>query len=89
MNNNNLSTDNKHISYITETWTLQKERNMERRESLILKETNFSVNNDNAIAWKYIDLRSRRSSAVQKFQKANNCLKMAKQGRNMYQLMWF
>jgi hypothetical protein len=36
----------------------QKENNVERRESFVLKQTYFSVNNDNAIAWKYTDLRS-------------------------------
>jgi hypothetical protein len=29
-----------------QTWTPQKENNAERRESLILKQTHFSVNND-------------------------------------------
>jgi hypothetical protein len=29
-----------------QTWTLQKENNAEWRESFILKQTHFSVNND-------------------------------------------
>jgi hypothetical protein len=33
-----------------QTWTPQKENNAERRESFVLKQTRFSVNNDNAIA---------------------------------------
>jgi hypothetical protein len=37
---------------------LQKENNMKWRESFILKQMYFSANNDNAIAWKYVDLRS-------------------------------
>jgi hypothetical protein len=57
-----------------ETWMPQKENNAEQRE-FILKQTRSSMNNDNAIAWKYIDLRS---SAVQQFQKMNSYLKMAK-----------
>jgi hypothetical protein len=36
--------------------------------------------NDNAIELKYIDLKS---SAVRRFQKINNFLKMAKEGRNI------
>jgi hypothetical protein len=75
-----LSSDNKHILYITETWTLQKENNAKRRESFVLKQIYFNVNNDNALAHKYSDLES---SAVKRFQKVNNCLKMAKYGRNM------
>jgi hypothetical protein len=55
----------------------QKENNANWRESFILKQTYFSANNDNAIAWKYFDLRS---SAVRRFQQVNNCLKMAMQG---------
>jgi hypothetical protein len=49
-----------------------KENNAERRESFILKQTHFSVNNDNAIAWKYIDLRP---CAVWQFQKSEQLLK--------------
>jgi hypothetical protein len=41
----------------TQTWMLQKEKNAEWRECFILKGMYFSANNDNAIAWKYIDLR--------------------------------
>jgi hypothetical protein len=37
---------------------LQKENNAKWRESFILKQTYFIENNDNAIAWKYIDFRS-------------------------------
>jgi hypothetical protein len=43
----------------------------EQRESLVLKQTYFSVKGDNAIAWKYLDLRP---SAVRRFKKVNNCL---------------
>jgi hypothetical protein len=42
-------------------WTPQKENNVEWRQSFVLK--HFSVN-DNATAWKYIDLLS---SAVRQF----------------------
>jgi hypothetical protein len=45
----------------------QKENNTEQ--------TYFSVNSDNAIAWKYIDLRS---DVVRRLRKVNNCLKMGK-----------
>jgi hypothetical protein len=38
------------------------------------------MNNDNAVAWKYIDLRS---GAVRWFQKVDSYLKMAKLGRNI------
>jgi hypothetical protein len=41
-----LFIDSKHISYITETWTPKNENNAGRKESFILKETHFSVNND-------------------------------------------
>jgi hypothetical protein len=47
----------------------------ERRKSPVLKQMYFSVNNDNTVALKYIDLRS---SAVRRFQNVNNCLKMTK-----------
>jgi hypothetical protein len=47
-----------------QTWTPQKENNVERRECFVLKQTYFIVNNINAIAWRYIDLRS---SAVWRF----------------------
>jgi hypothetical protein len=60
---------------VAQTWTSQKENNAERRESFVLRQTPFSVNNDNATAWKYIALRS---SAKRHFHKVNNCLKMAK-----------
>jgi hypothetical protein len=53
-------------------WTLQNVNKAERRENFVLKQMYFSVNNDNAVAWKYIDLRP---SAVRRFQKVNNCLK--------------
>jgi hypothetical protein len=53
-------------------------------KSYVLKQMHFSVNDKNAIALKYFDLRT---SAVQQFRKVNGCLKMAKQGRNMYQLI--
>jgi hypothetical protein len=33
-----------------QTWMPQKENNVERKESFILKQTYFSVNNDNATA---------------------------------------
>jgi hypothetical protein len=39
-------------------WMLQKENSAEQREGFILKQMYFSVNNDNATAWKYINLRS-------------------------------
>jgi hypothetical protein len=42
-----------------------RHKNKEWRESFILKQMYFSVNNDNATAWKYIELKS---SAVQWFQ---------------------
>jgi hypothetical protein len=58
-----------------QTWTKQKENNAERIESFGLRQTHFNVNNDNTIAWKYIDLRS---SDVRRFHKVNDCLKMAK-----------
>jgi hypothetical protein len=53
--------------------TKRKYRRPERE--LVIKQTYFSMNNDNAVTWKYIDLGS---SAVRRFQKVNNCLKMAK-----------
>jgi hypothetical protein len=56
-----------------------------RVQSFILKQTYFSVINNNAIVSKYIDLRS---SSVHQFQTVNSCLKMAKYGRNMQQLRW-
>jgi hypothetical protein len=37
----------------------EEENNAEWTESFVLKQTHFSVNNDNAVTWKYIDLRSR------------------------------
>jgi hypothetical protein len=56
-----------------QTWALQKENNMEWRESFILRQTQFSVNNSmqqhgNILTY---DL-------VQRFQKVNSYLKMAK-----------
>jgi hypothetical protein len=53
-----------------QTWTPQEENKAERKESFVLRQMYFSVNNDNTIAWKYIDLRSS--------QKVNSSLKMAK-----------
>jgi hypothetical protein len=40
-----FDTDNKYVLYITGTLTPKTENNAERRESLILKQTHFSVNN--------------------------------------------
>jgi hypothetical protein len=59
------------FQYIRETLTPQKENNAEWRDSFILKQTYFNVNNDvqQHISW---------SSAVRQFQKVNSCLKMAK-----------
>jgi hypothetical protein len=39
----------------------------ERKESFVLRQTYFKVNNDNEIAWKYIDFRT---SAVRRFSKS-------------------
>jgi hypothetical protein len=50
----------------------------ERIKSFILKQMYFSVNNDNGVALKYIDLRS---SAVRRFRKVK--LPEDCQGRNM------
>jgi hypothetical protein len=44
-------------------------------ESFILKQIYFSVNKDNVIAGKYIELRS---SAVRRFREVNSCLEMVK-----------
>jgi hypothetical protein len=45
-----------------QTWTPQRENNVERRESFVLKQMYFIVNNDNSVAWKYFDLRSSAKS---------------------------
>jgi hypothetical protein len=47
----------------------------ERTKSYVLKQMYFSVNDENAIALKYFDLRT---SAVWPFRKVNSCLRMAK-----------
>jgi hypothetical protein len=44
------------------------------------QKTYFSVNNDNAVAWKYIDFRS---SAVRPFSNSEQLHEDAKQGSNM------
>jgi hypothetical protein len=41
-----LRTDSKHVLYVTETWMPEKENNAEWRESFILRQIHFSVNND-------------------------------------------
>jgi hypothetical protein len=46
----------------------------ERIESHVFKQMYFSVNDENAIALKYLDL----TSAVWQFQKVNSCLRTAK-----------
>jgi hypothetical protein len=56
-------------AYVTCIWKIGQEQ----RKSSVHKQMYFSLNNDNAIA--YIDLRS---SAVRRFQKVINCLKIAK-----------
>jgi hypothetical protein len=38
--------DNKYILYIAKTWMPQEENNVELRESFILRQTYFSVNDD-------------------------------------------
>jgi hypothetical protein len=50
---------------------LQKENKAERKESSVLKQMYFSVNNNNAITLKYIDLRS---SAVRRFSRSEQLL---------------
>jgi hypothetical protein len=47
----------------------------ERIMSYVLKQMYISVNDENAIALKYFDLRT---SAVWRFRKVNSCLRMAK-----------
>jgi hypothetical protein len=59
-----------------QTWTPQKENNAKQRENFVHKQKYFSMNNNNnAVEWKYIDLRS---SVVRRLSKVNNCLKIAK-----------
>jgi hypothetical protein len=52
---------------LQKTWTPQHENNAGRKEGFVLKETRFSLNNDNEIALIYIDLRS---SAVRRILKS-------------------
>jgi hypothetical protein len=57
-----------------QTWTPQKENNAEPRESFVLKQTHFSVNNDmqqHGYTMTYYLVHC-------EFQTVNNCLKMAK-----------
>jgi hypothetical protein len=56
-------------------WTTQKENNAERRESFVLRQPRFTVNNDmqqrgNELTYGQVECDG--------FQKVNNCLKMAK-----------
>jgi hypothetical protein len=52
----------------------------ERIKNYISNYVCFRVNDKNAISLKYFDLRT---SAGWRFRKVNNCLRMAKYGRNM------
>jgi hypothetical protein len=51
-----------------------------RIKSYDLKQMCFNMNDENAIALKYFDLRP---NAAWHFRKVNSCLRMAKQGQNM------
>jgi hypothetical protein len=53
----------------------KKENNSERRESFILKQTQFSVGNDMQQYWNILTYYLVHCNG---FQKVNNCLKMAK-----------
>jgi hypothetical protein len=53
----------------------QEEKSAGRDEELCSQTNVLSVNNENAIALKYFDLRT---SAVWQFRKVNSCLRMAK-----------
>jgi hypothetical protein len=73
--NNDTSSLTINIHYIQKHGHHKWKIAWEQGKSFILKQMCFSVNTDNEIALKYIDVRS---SAVRQFQRVNNYLKMAK-----------
>jgi hypothetical protein len=58
----------------------QEEKRTGKDKELCSRINVLSVNDENAIALKYFDLRTR---AVWQFRKVNSCLRIAKSGRNM------
>jgi hypothetical protein len=59
----------------TQKTPMPQEENGMGKDSYVLKQTHFSVNNVNAVALKYFDFRT---SAVWLFRKAKSCPRTAK-----------